>query len=404
MALLDIVNFNSDASCMSSKKWLKSLEGGNKSIFCKFLSSYINHQRKVNIGFTGVTIKDLAFYNPEALEMINEYPDLFEILPRCFSHDLSPLCNTKGFRLNLETGLKTVKEYFNNYNNAFLQNEVMILNHQIEIICEYGIEAIFIRPERFNESVQAIIPPHSYYCRGTGRSKILNIPMYPKLDLHYLSVLHGETPPSHWIELNNNSDLKVLWRDGESAFLFPAGIEIEERVLKEENKHNIKRYLLSEKLKSFHQNAQTTNMEYHLKHFPHHPLDHWLKDFKMLWVLERLNDIEKNIDKESSIIQKMWLLAINSDIMASSEKPAPTIKVHPEVFNVPRDHISWDGVIGDEKASTLSLLRSERYFEGEEYIELLEKLLSNRMSEKQLIEFVKDSDEPHFRKVYSRVL
>jgi hypothetical protein len=215
--------------------------------------------------------------------------------------------------------------------------------------------------------------------------------MFPKLDLHYLSVLHGETPPSHWIELNNNSDLKVLWRDGESAFLFPAGIEFEERVLKEENKHNIKRYLLSEKLKSFHHNARTANMEYHLKHFPHHPLDHWLKDFKMLWVLERLKDIEKNIDKESPI-------------MASSEKTAPTIKVHPEVFNVPRDHISWDGVIGDEKASTLSLLRSERYFEGEEYIELLEKLLSNRMSEKQFIEFVKYSDEPHFRKAYSRIL
>ncbi|MDP6626005.1 MAG: hypothetical protein QGG87_06090, partial [Nitrospinota bacterium] len=114
---------------MSSKKWLKSLEGGNKSIFCKFLSSYINHQRKVNIGFTGVTIKDLAFYNPEALEMINEYPELFEILPRSFSHDLSPLCNTKGFRLNLEIGLKTVKEYFNNYSMGLKELKKIIDIH-----------------------------------------------------------------------------------------------------------------------------------------------------------------------------------------------------------------------------------------------------------------------------------
>ena len=70
MSLIDIVNFNADASCMFSNKWLRSLEGGKDSRFCKLLDNYIFNDRKVNIGLTGVTIKDLAAFNPETIEII----------------------------------------------------------------------------------------------------------------------------------------------------------------------------------------------------------------------------------------------------------------------------------------------------------------------------------------------
>lgn len=65
--LIDIVNFNADASCFDSQKWLSCLSGGVDSVFCNWLSLYIRHSKKIVLGLTGATISDLVTHNRNLL-------------------------------------------------------------------------------------------------------------------------------------------------------------------------------------------------------------------------------------------------------------------------------------------------------------------------------------------------
>lgn len=404
MALIDIVNFNADASCLSSDKWMKNLEGGKNSHFCKLLNNYIRHQRKVNIGFTGATIKDLNVFNPEALERINSHPEIFQILQKSFSHDLSPLRNYKGFHLNLEMGLKTIKNHFKNSIPVFLQNELMIRNQQIETLVEHGIKAMFIHPERYDDMVHQIVPKTPFFCRGTHEAEILTIPISDNMTVPYLGFLHREEAFSSWMNVLKTPEVQVIWRDGESALLFPGGVDFEGMLFEEEEKQSVERFHLSEKLDEFFREAGRTKERQLLKHFPQRKLLHWLSDFKMIWIIEELGAIEAAIDSYPPLMQKMWLMAINSDIPASSEKVAPCFKVHPDVFNIDREDFAWEGVLADEVASMITLLRSDRYFEGEVYIDLLHRLLHGEMSESHFITYIQESKESYLKKIFSRVL
>ena len=39
--LVDVVNFNADASCLDSARWLQALTGGAESEFCRWLNLYV---------------------------------------------------------------------------------------------------------------------------------------------------------------------------------------------------------------------------------------------------------------------------------------------------------------------------------------------------------------------------
>ncbi|MBI4125619.1 MAG: hypothetical protein HY609_00280 [Deltaproteobacteria bacterium] len=404
MALMDIVNLNADASCLPSNKWLRSLEGGKNSRLCRLLNNYVRNRRKVNIGLTGATIKDLSVFNPEALDLINAHPEIFQILARPFAHDLSPLRNHEGFQLNLEYGLKTIKEHLKNTVPAFLQNELMIRNQQIETLVEHGLQAIFIHPERYDETVQGIIPKSPFFCQGTHRSPILTIPITDNLTVPYLAYLHREEPPAAWTRILKGPGLKLIWRDAESALLFPGGVDFEGMLFEEEKADSVERLHLSEQWDFFWEEADRNSNRSLLKHFPQRKLAHWLSDFKMAWLVEELRAIEAAIDSQSPLIQKLWLMAINSDIPASSEKIAPRFKVHPDAFQVPKEDFVWEGVLADESASTVTLLRSDRHFEGEVYIDLLHRLLNGRMTETECCAYIAASPEAYLKKAYARVL
>ena len=87
--VVDIVNFNADASCLPSSIWLEALKGGTNSVICQWLSLFIKNKRKVTLGFTGSTIADIKIFNPDAIKIINENKDIFEIILRPWSHDIS---------------------------------------------------------------------------------------------------------------------------------------------------------------------------------------------------------------------------------------------------------------------------------------------------------------------------
>ena len=112
--LLDIVNFNADASCLSSEDWLVALKGGGDSLFCKWLNLFVKNNKKVILGLTGATVADLYYFNNEAIEIINTYPKIFEIIFRSFSHDVSLLRSSKGFKENFLKGHEIISNEFKN--------------------------------------------------------------------------------------------------------------------------------------------------------------------------------------------------------------------------------------------------------------------------------------------------
>lgn len=404
MALIDVVNFNADASCLSSEKWLNSLAGGKESRLCRLLDNYVRHRRKVNLGLTGATIADLRVFNPEALERVNAHPEIFSILQRSFSHDLSPLRSPQGFLMNLRTGMATIGGHLQGATPFYLQNEQMIRNQQVEILAQNGIEGIFIHPERYDDVTKSLIPKTPFFCEGTSRSRMLTIPVSDHLTLLYLCYLHREKPLEEWTRRVGDDALHVLWRDGESALLFPGGVEFEGRLFAAEENDGVGRFHLVEMRENFRRQAEENAGKQLLKHFPQRKLDHWLSDFKMIWILQDLSTLENEIEKQSPVIQRLWLMAINSDIPASSEKTAPRFKVHSDVFRVPANDFTWNGVLKNEAASEITLLRSERYFEGEVFLDFLHRLLNGRLRENEFFDAIRDAKEPHLKKIHSRVV
>ena len=47
--LIDVVNFNADASCLPSDKWIDILKGGKESHFYKWLELYVSLKKKINL-------------------------------------------------------------------------------------------------------------------------------------------------------------------------------------------------------------------------------------------------------------------------------------------------------------------------------------------------------------------
>jgi len=401
--LIDIVNFNSDASCLSSYKWMKSLGGGKNSRLCKMLDNYIRFKRKVNVGFTGMTVKDMACFNPEATEKINNHPEVFQILLRTYSHDLSPLRDNKGFVLNLDMGLSAIKSNFKNTTDIFLQNEIIVRNRGIEELARKGIRAIFINRDKYGPDLKFRIPRQSFYFYGINDAKMLTIPFSENLTFAYLAQLHGAEPFSLWRKLIERDNTNILWRDGESALLFPGGIELEGKLFERERDSKIQTAHISEKMNDFCKCAEKKPQAYQVKHFPGYPLTHWLSDFKMFSIFQTIGIVERDIDKCSPLLQRLWTMGISSDIF-SSGKMSIRIKVHKDVFKVSEDDISWEGVVADRKRAELMLLRAEKYFEAEQCLDLLTKLLNENISESEFVSIVQKSQDPYFKKIYSRVI
>ncbi|MCK4823004.1 hypothetical protein KA005_45000 [bacterium] len=401
MPLIDVVNFNADASCLWPKKWLHCIQGGSNSIFFQMLKNYIRYSRKVNLGLTGVTVRDLLYFNPESIHLINDHPDIFELVYRPFSHDSPLLRTTLGFRKNVQKGIEVLKNTFNKINRFYLAPEHMISGQQIYILKELGIVGTFIHRNRYQEKISDRIPDHIYQVKGVLGESVVCIPFNQKKEyIVFLHVLHGHLQQEKWTEIiKSKRNAFAFWRDGESCLLVPKGVELERRLLKAEKEKGIERIFLSEiKLE-----AQTIPSNKYFS-FAYPSLRPWLKDMKLYWLTSRIRDIELNLNDYPPFIQTLWMLTINSDIMSSAEKDSPLIKVTPEIFSVPPESPQWIGIESDRKNNQLTLIRSERAADGEDYLAYLDKLLENSLTIEKVFDIWKNSNMPHLKKAYARIM
>ena len=351
--VVDIVNFNADASCLSSSIWLDALQGGTNSKICQWLELFVRNNKKVSLGFTGSTLADIKKFNPDAINIINENKDIFEIILRPWSHDVSLYRTDSLFIYNVELGIRTIKSEFESVSNYYLAPEFMITSRQVELISKMAIEAIFINPDRYQNDIKRRIIPTPHIVYGTSESTIKCIAIHGRTTQKYLSSCQLNDPKI-WDKFIQDfpDDLIFSWRDGESFLLIPDGLSREESLLQGESE-NINR----KKLQSLEINYEDSSLydRSYYKSYPIHSFTAWIKEMKMMWYVDRIRKIENNFSKLSDLQITLLLQLINSDILASVEKISPKIK------------LKIKGVIED-----FIIYRSERGFEGEDYLQLID--------------------------------
>jgi hypothetical protein len=363
--LVDLVNFNADASCLPAADWLAALRHGDNSTMCRWLRLYVEYSRRVVIGFTGATIADMAELNPEAIAVVKAHPDIFEAVLRPFSHDVALLRSPSGFAWNAAAGRAAIEREFTNVSPYFLPAEFMLTNAQVWQLARSGVRGTFVNAARYPSELRPRIPGKPYLVRGIFGSTLRCMPVHGALHDAYLRALHlwDVTVWNHALgEIGER--VSFSWRDGESFLFLPDGIERERAWLKGES-GDVERMFLSHAERGLDIGEPDLSDTRTYRSYPVHSFSDWIKEFRMLGYLGRLNALEQRLDKFDAIAKALWLMAINSDVFSAVEKESPVVTLR----RAPAE-------TGDTREIEWTMLRSERGVEGEEFLELLEAHLS----------------------------
>ena len=172
-----------------------------------------------------------------------------------------------------------------------------------------------------------------------------------------------------------------IW-DGESSFLIPDGLKREDHWLAHET-NKIQRQFLRDVKLQFTPSFQVKDC--YMKSYPVHSFTAWMKEFRMLGFLQRVQKQEEKLEDFTLEQKALWLGVINSDILSAVEKHSPVVSLKP----APEEK---------GQASDYVIQRSERGFEGEDYLGVLEYMRSSPRVE----EYFHTSDEPHMQKLRAR--
>ncbi len=382
--LVDVINFNADASCLSAQRWLEVLSGGYESEFYRWLSAYVRHNRKAVLGLPGATVADIQSFCPEGIQFVNENPAHFEVLLRPYAHDLAVLRTDLGFYTNCKVGFDLIQKTFKNICPWFLPPEFTLSASQVITLREMGVRGLFINLGRFKGQRQERLPKQPYRIQTFDNEEMPCIPFTHELTLGYLSALHHYRPEL-WNEANKSSKEAVLfsWRDAESPFFIPDSLNRELNWLKTEAPQR-ERLLLSEALPKLTFEQPASN-EGTYTQYPAHTLMPWLREMRMLGFVQNLYTQELDLESFNSEAQFMWLQCINSDILSAIEKDSPkiSIKIKPE----------------DIENQEFTIWRTDRGTEGEAFLWLLQQARQGKSIQKWL----QDGSQPYLIKIYKRL-
>ena len=385
-SLVDIVNFNADASCLSAQRWLEALRGGAGSKLCAWLGCYAETNSRVTLGFIGGTLADIAVLNREAIDLINAHPQIFEVLVRPFAHDIALTRTDAGFRMNLDFGQAAIRREFRQTVNWYLPPEFMLTSRQLALLPEFGIEGVFINSGRYESEVQRRLSRVPFYVTGVSGTKIPCIPFESRLTGAYLHTIQRLSEDA-WVDNCKlvGEQVAYVWRDGESAFLLPDGIEREKYWLRVAKRTERLSLASAAKMTRFLQPAELASDAY--RSYPVHSFAAWMKEFRMLGYLRAIERFENQLESMAPIAHLLWLQAINSDVLSAVEKASPSVRLRAYPVREPSE--------GD---FDYQILRTERGFEGEEYVHLLETLDSP-----QTRRYLRESAAPHMVKIRARL-
>jgi len=379
--LIDVANFNADASCLEGDVWLSWLENGDNSSFVKWLNLYVTYQKPIVLALTGATAADLAYNNPEAISLINDNPNIFQIIARPFAHDAALLRSRKGFVANFLLGKEVLESLFGNIFPAFLPPEFMLTAEQSYYLAVNGIQFTFINGDRFQPAMRSRISKHPYRLKCPLQKDMVCIPFDGDLTISYLDSLDRGNA-----DLWNSTIGAViqenlyLWRDAETVTLFHEGIKREERWLQQES--GVFRKLLDAKIIQEQKQNLSSN---HVQTYPLHSLLPWIGESRMFSYIQKLNKMEYGVKNMDLTSIGLWLYAITSDVLSAVEK-APVPKF-------------FEPLLPHEKPIEATLMRSDRGYEGAECLMMLERYIEDGSGV-----LLQTSDEVWAKKVRGRCI
>lgn len=387
-ALVDVVNFNADGSCVAAGRWLEALAGGPDSELCRWLGHYVEAEKTVVLGMVGGTVADVVRHNPEAIERINAHPEVFELVLRPFSHDVGLLRTAAGFRLNVTLGREIVEREFRAVVPWYLPPEFMLNNEQVTALASWGVEGTFVNPDRFKPEVQQRLPSAPYVLSGVLGGRLACIPFAGRLSAAYLDSLH------RWSAEPWNRALEPLgggtvysWRDGESFLLLPDGDE-RERAWLEGETTGVRRVQLGAALAE----ARFCDLDElpagSYASYPVHSFASWFREFRMLGFLDQVSEVERRVERLTPGERILFLQAINSDVLSAVEKDSPVVRLRTRPPSEPAS-----------EEVDCTLLRSERSHEGEDYL----AILAGWERSPEVRRYVESSPAPHLAKLRARL-
>jgi hypothetical protein len=259
----------------------------------------------------------------------------------------------------------------------------MVTNEQLMILHEQGVEGVFINPERFSEDMRCRIPDFPYTLLGLFGCEMPCIPIRGKFTDDYLLSIHMFDPTPWNRSLQESGDeLTYIWRDGESPFLIPGGFAREAHWLDGEDKKTSREHMGTSKIQFLQPDCLQAR---YYRPYPVHSFTVWMKEFRMLGFLNRIGKIEASLDRLSEEEIHFWLMTINSDILSAIEKSPPCFPIRQDP--------------GESGIVDLTIHRSERGFEGEEYLAILERFIASGT----IPEYVASSKAPHVERFRNRL-
>ena len=379
--VLDVVNFNADASCLAAADWLSALSGGEGSRFVRWLDLYVRHRKRIALGLIGGTAADLARHNPEAVARIRSHPENFEIVLRPFAHDVALLRSPAAFRLNVELGRRVLTDLFGAVSPFYLPPEFMLTNEQVCALASSGVRGVFINSRRFPDHVAREVPSTPYLVEGILGARLECLPLRGLLTQAYLDALHdwSAAPWNAALASLSEADPIGSWRDGESWLLIPDGLAREEAWLAGED--GVERITLERAAAGAATRPPAVG-------YPVHSFASWVRELRMLGFLGRVERLEQRLSELPPEVRIAWLQAANSDVLSAVEKESPCVRLA----------TAPPGAAGRDWIEHL-IARSVRGLEGEEYLVLAEGL----EKDPSLRDWLGRSESPHVVKLRGRI-
>lgn len=302
--MLDLINFNADASCLPRHTWRHCLSSGQ---FHNHIQSYSLTSQPFLIGFTGLTLVDISLHSPATLDLLNNSPNIRHVV-RPLVHSLPKGMSLNLRHLNIVLGYAILLRLINRdlIEPAYLPPEFFFRVDEIPSLHSVGCKYLFHCIHRSNMEKRPYSGLQICTLNSPDGSSLQSIQLDSSFSHAYLSSLqlHHALDDQHGI----------LWRDGESPLLIPNGIDRERWFLSNSGPRTTFQQYLSIPL-----HAPPVSLGY----YPLSPLAPWTGDQSNFWFYEIASSLRDsyNLNKPLSPLQVLLVLfSYSSDLVASAAK------------------------------------------------------------------------------------
>jgi len=311
--MIDIVNFNGDASCLKRARYLHAIREGE---IAQWLGYYEASSRHVSVGMCGVSLIDLFIHKDSASLDLLRSSSYIHTIYRPFVHALSTVMDPSLSCINILLGILVTRTILARTSNYFLPPEFLFRMSDVLTLRKCGVEYTFdISPDTLNHANE-LLPYSIIRClvHPSGAS-IKSINMHQCSTKAYLRCIQIM---SEYCGTDN------LWRDGESFLFLPDGLKREEMFI------NQTRHVKS--IVSYVQEMSSAELQLELDYYPLRPLSPWIGDHANHWYRQIGNRLLEWIydDKPITLFMLVLLLMMySSDLRASASKDDVSFDILP---------------------------------------------------------------------------